>query len=303
MSAGEPTGADLARVALAAAKKTAKDRGTHTPARRTSKRPASRGNGREPLGLGGALTQLVTERGWETSAAGGTVIDRWRTIVSPDIADHLQAVGYEPRSGRLDIVPETNAWATQARLISARLVRQANAAVGTQTVRTIRVLPPGSRATAALAQKTAAANTVFAARGEVHTRENASPGFHRARAAIGAEPPDQPPTRIRTRQDGCDGYHQVRALMKSPAAPHAADPVPVRTRNDGSKGYHEALERIGAALPGSSQDEGPVRTRETASAGYQLTRRALLEGRTRPPRTTPSQSDVRPPRTSESREP
>ncbi|MFJ1742647.1 DciA family protein [Streptomyces microflavus] len=287
MTAGPPTGADLAKVALAAAKKAAKERGTHTPARRTSRRPAPRGDGRDPLGLGGALAQLVTERGWEASAAAGTVIDRWRTIVSPEIADHLQAVGYEPSTGRLDILPATNAWATQARLISARLIRQANSAVGTQTVRTIRVLPAGSRATGPLAQQSAAANTGFEPRGEVRTRENASPGFHRARAAIGAEPTDQPFIRIRTRQDGCDGYHQVRALVKSPTTPHAtdADP-PVRTRNDGSDGYRQALERIGAPLPGSSQEEEPVRTRETASAGYQLTRRALLEGRTRTPRAS-----------------
>ncbi|MCX4826683.1 DUF721 domain-containing protein [Streptomyces sp. NBC_01142] len=280
MSTEEPTGVDLARVALAAAKKAAKERGVTTSAKRTTKRrPSARRNGRDPMGLGGALAQLVTERGWETPAAGGSVMDQWQTIATPEIADQLRAVAFDKSTGRLDLLPATNAWATQARLISAQLIRQANAAVGTEAVRQIRVLPVGSR-TAAPAEP-AAAPPAPAPRGEIRTRETASAGYHHARASIAIEPavPSQRP--VRTREDGCDGYQQARALVKSPPTPPTTGQAPVRTRDDGCDGYREAIAQVGAPVPTRGQSEAQVRTRETASPGYQLTRRALLDGKSR----------------------
>ncbi|MEU4077631.1 DUF721 domain-containing protein [Streptomyces venezuelae] len=280
MSSEGPSGVDLARVALAAAKKAAKQRGTTTSAQRTPKnRPSARRGGRDPMGLGGALAQLVTERGWETPAAGGSVMDQWPTIATPEVADHLRAVAFDKHTGRLDLLPATNAWATQARLTSAQLIRRANAAVGTEAVRQIRVLPVGARTpmepTAPPPEAAAPAP-----RGEVRTRESASPGYHRARAALATTPADTTRGPVRTREDGCDGYQQVRALVKSlPAQP--ADPAPARTREDGCDGYQQALAQVGALAPQRS-NETPVITRENASAGYQLTRRALLDGRSRP---------------------
>ncbi|WP_171053377.1 DciA family protein [Streptomyces marianii] len=277
MTTDKPTGVDLARVALAAAKKAAKERGAHTSAKRTVKRrPATRGDGREPMGLGSALAQLVTERGWEAPAAGGSVIDRWHTIVTPDIADNLRAVAYDPHTGRLDLLPATQAWATQARLISAQLIRQANSAVGTTTVRQIRVLPAGSRRTPAAEVPAEPAAPI--ARGEIRTRETASDGYRQAQAAISpvlAEPTGGP---VRTRDDGCDGYQQARALIRTlPATP--AEPTPVRTRDDGCDGYRKALANIGAPVPDLEQPKAQAHTRK--SAGYQLARRAHLEGKSR----------------------
>ncbi len=278
MSSQEPSGVDLARVALAAAKEAAKQRGTTTSAKRTPKnRPSARRDGRDPMGLGGALAQLVTERGWETPKAGGSVMDQWPTIVTPEVADHLRAVAFDQHTGRLDLLPATNAWATQARLSSAQLIRQANAAVGTEAVRQIRVLPVGARA----AVPTGPAPAVPEPPGEIRTREKASPGYHRTRVLIATEPADPAQGPVRTREDGCDGYQQTRALVKSPPAPPAAAPAPVRTRDDRGDGYREALTQIGAPTPTVAENEEPVRTRETASTGYQLTRRALLEGRSR----------------------
>jgi predicted nucleic acid-binding Zn ribbon protein len=286
VSNDELTGVDLARVALAAAKKAAKERGDRAPAKRTVKRrPAARGGGRDPMGLGTALTYLVTERGWETPAAGGSVMDQWRTIATPEVADNLRAVGFDKTTGRLDLVPATNAWATQARLISAELIRQANAVVGTEAVRQIRVLSVGSRIPAAA--EPAPAPPAPAPRGEVRTRESASAGYQRARSALATAPVEPSRGPVRTREDGCDGYHQARAaLVNRPATPPNSQPAAVRTRDDGSDGYRHTLAQVGAPPPDRGQSEAPVRTRETASTGYQLTRRALLDGKSRMPRPT-----------------
>ncbi|MFD7615524.1 DciA family protein [Streptomyces sp. NPDC059802] len=282
MSSDEATGVDLARVALAAAKQAAKERGATTSAKRAPKRrPVARRNGRDPLGLGGALAQLVTERGWETPAAGGSVMDQWPTIVTPEIADNLRPTAFDQSTGRLDLVPATSAWATQARLISAQLIRQANTAVGTEAVRQIRVLPVGAR-TPLAAPAPAPEPAASTPRGEIRTRENASPGFHRARAALAPAPAGTPQGPVRTREDGSDGYQRARALLKSPPTAPAADQAPPRTRQDGCDGYQQALAQVGVPAPALHANEAPVITRENASSGYQLTRRALLDGRSRP---------------------
>ncbi|WP_141658548.1 DciA family protein [Streptomyces mutabilis] len=282
MNSEEPSGVDLARVALAAAKKAAKQRGTSTSAQRTPKnRPSARRGGRDPMGLGGALAQLVIERGWETPAAGGSVMDQWPTIATPEVADHLRAVAFDEHTGRLDLLPATNAWATQARLTSAQLIRQANAAVGTEAIRQIRVLPVGARARTPVESTAPSPEAAAPApRGEIRTRENASPGYHRARAALATTPADTTRGPVRTRDDGCDGYKQARALVKSPPA-QPAEPAPARTWDDGCDGYKQALAQVGVPAPQRS-NEAPVITRENASAGYKHTRRALLDARSRP---------------------
>ncbi|MEO3976922.1 DUF721 domain-containing protein [Streptomyces sp. CAU 1734] len=287
MSGDEPAGVDLARVALAAARKAAKERGASPSVKRTTPRRSARANGRDPLGLAGALAQLVTERGWSTPAAGGSVISRWQSIVPPEVAEHLRAVAFDAPTGRLDLVPDTNAWATQARLISAQLVRQANTAIGAETVRRIRVLAVGSHASATRTEPSPA-TPAAAPRSEVRTPATASTGYHRARAAIASTPAAPPRGPVRTRDDGCDGYHQTRAaLANRPLTPPSAEPPrgPVRTREDGCDGYHQALAQVGTPGPNHTPGQEPTSIPPPASTGYQLTRRALLEdrGRTRHP--------------------
>ncbi|MGW4275615.1 DUF721 domain-containing protein, partial [Streptomyces seoulensis] len=71
----EPSGVDLARVALRAAKEAARARGDaaqqRKQARRGGLRSGARADGRDPLALGAAINRLITERGWETPAAVG----------------------------------------------------------------------------------------------------------------------------------------------------------------------------------------------------------------------------------------
>ncbi|MFE1189970.1 DciA family protein [[Kitasatospora] papulosa] len=159
MSSPEPTGVDLARVTLLAAKEAAKKRGRDGgPASRKPKHRTSstrRGSdGRDPVGLDAALGRLVAERGWEAPVAGGNVLEHWDEIASPDFAGpdfarHVRAVAFDPDSGRLDLLPDSTAWATQARLFATKLTARANEHVRLRgqepLVRRIEVLRPGAR--------------------------------------------------------------------------------------------------------------------------------------------------------------
>lgn len=73
--APEPSGVDLARVALRAAKEQARARGAAAQqkkqARRGGLRSGARADGRDPLPLGAAINRLITERGWEAPSGGG----------------------------------------------------------------------------------------------------------------------------------------------------------------------------------------------------------------------------------------
>ncbi|MFF8992531.1 DciA family protein [Streptomyces sp. NPDC014983] len=208
MTNPEPTGVDLARVALLAAKEAARKRGTEggPAARRLKRRPHSLhrgGDGRDPVGLGAALSRLMTERGWEAPVAGGSVLEHWDEIASPDFAGpdfarHVRAVAFDADSGRLDLLPDSTAWATQARLIAAKLVGRANdhAQLRGQAglVRQIEVLRPGARS-----------------RGGHAAGPSSAAGYaapSRPRADVRPSPPDQLP----------DEYQQLRKRMAAQRA-------------------------------------------------------------------------------------
>lgn len=188
----EVSGVDLARVALRQARAAAKRRGdseTRAPRRRPT---AVRRDSREPSGFAAVLTGLMADRAWELPAAGGTVLDRWPDIaaaISPQLPSHVTAVAFHPESGQLDLRPDSPAYATQLRLISARITATANSTVGTDAVRTIRVLPAGR---AAPEPRTAqSAPTAAAPETPVKTRETASLGYRQALAAHQAIVPER----------------------------------------------------------------------------------------------------------------
>ncbi|MFF5480988.1 transposase [Streptomyces sp. NPDC012935] len=76
--------------------------------------------------------------------------------------------------------PDSSAYATQLRLISARIVEAVNSAVGTDVVRTIRVLAVGAAPAPRTMGSAPAAAVLPEAR--VKTRETASPGYKEALA-------------------------------------------------------------------------------------------------------------------------
>ena len=141
-----------------------------------------RGDGREPRGLAAVFQQLVTERAWEVPAAGGSVLQQWPAI-APDLAPHVQAV----RVRRRPRAPGPAAGLTRLRHPTAdehrRLVAMANRAAGRYAVRSIRVLPPGTHTSAPASDVSPDAAPSPAEPGPVHTREDASAGYHQALAA------------------------------------------------------------------------------------------------------------------------
>lgn len=143
----EPSGVDLARVALRAAKEQARARGAAAQqkkqARRGGLRSGARADGRDPLPLGAAINRLITERGWETPAAVGGVMGRWPQMVGPEVAQHCEPQRYDEDARVLTVRCDSTAWATQLRLLAPQLVARLNADLGQGTVKLIKVLGPG----------------------------------------------------------------------------------------------------------------------------------------------------------------
>jgi hypothetical protein len=179
------SGVDFARIALRQAREAARQRGdraARSPRRR--QQTAVRLDGREPSGFAAVLQGLMADRAWELPAAGGTVLDRWPDIaaaISPKLPSHVSAVAYNPASRQLDLRPDSPAYATQLRLITARIIATANHMAGTDAVHTIRVLPVG----AAPAPRTTQPGPVGTAASEapVEPRRPAPEGYHQALAA------------------------------------------------------------------------------------------------------------------------
>ncbi|ADI08507.1 hypothetical protein SBI_05387 [Streptomyces bingchenggensis BCW-1] len=146
----EPSGVDLARVALRAAKEQARARGAAAQqkkqARRGGLRSGARADGRDPLPLGAAINRLITERGWETPAAVGGVMGRWPQMVGPEVAQHCEPQRYDEEARVLTVRCDSTAWATQLRLLAPQLVARLNADLGQGTVKLIKVLGPGGPA-------------------------------------------------------------------------------------------------------------------------------------------------------------
>ncbi|MET7679417.1 DciA family protein [Streptomyces sp. NPDC005423] len=144
--AAEPSGVDLARVALRAAKEQARARGDAAQqkkqARRGGLRSGARADGRDPVGLGAAINRLINERGWEAPAAVGGVMGRWPEIVGEDLANHCVPEKYDEEERVLNVRCDSTAWATNLRLLAPQLVARLNEDLGHGTVRLLKVNGP-----------------------------------------------------------------------------------------------------------------------------------------------------------------
>ncbi|MFE5899888.1 DUF721 domain-containing protein [Streptomyces sp. NPDC056488] len=190
--APQPSGIDLARQALIAAREAArKNSGTRQdkPRRRTGQ--SVRRDGREPLGLGAAISMMMTERGLAAPVAGGSVLARFADIVAevtPELAGRVRAVAFDVDTGCLDVVPDAPAYGAKLRWSTPRLVAAVNEKVPGVHVRLVNVRPPASGVTgpspsAADAGGPAVPQPPAAVAGPVKTRETASAGYRRALAA------------------------------------------------------------------------------------------------------------------------
>ncbi|MFM9694853.1 DUF721 domain-containing protein [Streptomyces europaeiscabiei] len=147
----EPSGVDLARVALRAAKEAARARGDAAQQKKQVRRGAglrsgARADGRDPMALGSAINRLITERGWETPAAVGGVMGRWPQIVGEDLARKCVPERYDEDERVLHVRCDSTAWATNLRLLAPQLVARLNEDLGHGTVRLLKVHGPSGAA-------------------------------------------------------------------------------------------------------------------------------------------------------------
>lgn len=130
-------GADLARAALTAARKRARELEEGRASRRGTAAAAGRRSGsgpdeRDPQPLEATLARLLAEAGWETPAAVGGIIHGWADIVGARIAAHCVPISFE--DGVLTVQTDSSAWATELRHLSAALLSRLNAAVPRRSV-------------------------------------------------------------------------------------------------------------------------------------------------------------------------
>jgi predicted nucleic acid-binding Zn ribbon protein len=144
-------GVDLARAALAAARKRAKEiednrarRGAAGRAAGAQKRSGSRSDDRDPQLLRSTIGRLMSEHGWETPVAVGGVVHNWAEVVGERIAEHCAPVSFA--EGVLTIQVDSSAWAVELRHLAGALTARLNESlpVGPEgrAVRRIAVLGP-----------------------------------------------------------------------------------------------------------------------------------------------------------------
>ncbi|GAA1023575.1 UPF0232 protein [Acrocarpospora pleiomorpha] len=135
-------GAALAREKLAQAKADALRRGQLPRSEPRRRKNGARRDSADPQLFGGAIRDLLAERGWEQSVAVGGVFGRWREIVGPELASHTRPETFE--DGELLVSADSTAWATQVRLLAASLVRRLNEELGDGTVHRVKVHGPNT---------------------------------------------------------------------------------------------------------------------------------------------------------------
>ncbi|MEU7435705.1 DciA family protein [Streptomyces sioyaensis] len=193
MSEPEPAGKDLARLALANWKATAKKTAAAGAAKPRKKRRAQYGDGRDPVGLGSVLEQLGAENEWKTAVAAGSLTDQWAALC-PELVGHVEPAGFYPATGRLDLLPGHHTAATQLRILGPQLVTRLQQKG--LPVRSIRPLRVGPLTTAAPAIPHTPAPQHEA---PIKTRSDASAGYQAALAAHQAHATNLPATEIQQR--------------------------------------------------------------------------------------------------------
>ena len=145
----EQAGPELARAVLDAARvrreaaRVAKPRTPQEPGRRRLRGYSGPGpDPRDPQPFGAVLDRLVKARGWQRPAAEATVFADWPRVVGEEIAARCRPVKLE--GGELTIEAESTAWATQLRLLAARMLAGIAGQVGDNVVTRLHIHGPAS---------------------------------------------------------------------------------------------------------------------------------------------------------------
>ena len=148
---GDASGPELARAVLDAALAKRRE-AARKPRRRTGTGEGSgkrlRGysgpgpDPRDPQLFGDMLGRLVKARGWEKPKAEAMVFGAWERVVGEDIAKHSRPIKLD--AGVLTVEAESTAWATQLRLLAAKLLRNIGSEVGHNVVTKLNIHGPAA---------------------------------------------------------------------------------------------------------------------------------------------------------------
>ncbi|MCM4081807.1 DUF721 domain-containing protein [Paractinoplanes hotanensis] len=97
---------------------------------------------RDPQLFGDMLQRLMKARGWERPKAEATVFGAWEKVVGPEIAQHCRPVKLD--AGVLTVEAESTAWATQLRMLNAKLLRNIAGEVGHNVVTKMNIHGPAA---------------------------------------------------------------------------------------------------------------------------------------------------------------
>ncbi|MGW2393951.1 DUF721 domain-containing protein [Streptomyces lydicamycinicus] len=137
------SGVDMALMALRLARADAR-RHRYQP---RGREPRSRRAGRsEAVSLGTVISELLAKSDW-LAAVDDNLVGQWPSIVG-ELANGLTAIAFDPATGALALRPVSTAWEHQARLLAPQIIRRVNKHLGRETVRSIRLLSPGTEGAA-----------------------------------------------------------------------------------------------------------------------------------------------------------
>lgn len=98
--------------------------------------------GRDPQGVGAVFGRLLSERGWNSPVAVGSVMARWAELVGPEIAAHCTPESFHETT--VFVRCDSTAWATQLRLISPDLLRRFEHELGAGVVTAMKIVGPSA---------------------------------------------------------------------------------------------------------------------------------------------------------------
>ncbi len=97
---------------------------------------------RDPQLFGALLAKMVKSRGWQKPAAEARIFGEWPKVVGEDVAAKCRPVKLE--NAELTVEAESTAWATQLRLLSAKLIKNIAGEVGDGVVRKLYIHGPAA---------------------------------------------------------------------------------------------------------------------------------------------------------------
>ena len=141
-------GADPVKSALANVRRMLRAGPRPKPRRRSNQSRPGRESGyssahpdeTDPQPIGAVFAGYTEDRGWERPLAEARVLADWAGIVGADIAAHSTPTSL--RDGELHVAAQSTAWATQLRLLSARMLARIVEELGPDVVTRLIITGP-----------------------------------------------------------------------------------------------------------------------------------------------------------------